>query len=283
MRVTESRKIATEVGRAVELTFITVLTIGFLGSSHCIGMCGGIVGALNSGLPESRRRSALMQFMHHFSYNFGRIISYMVAGTLVGLIGAQAEHLALARVLPIGGLIAGLFMVALGLYLAGWWRAVAGLENLGRHVWKYIQPLGKRFLPVQGPLHAFGLGLVWGWLPCGLVYSALALAMISASAERGAMMMLGFGLGTLPMLLVMGKASHHIAKIVRSPIMRQVAGVSVMLFGIYTGVTSLSGSHQHAASAQPVSQAMNDAQTAFSLMFGEACAAVGDAVGIDVN
>lgn len=240
-------------------------------------MCGGIVGALNAGLPEAEQRSLPRQVAHHLSYNFGRISSYIVAGTLAGFIGSQAERLAIGDILPIGGLIAGLFMIALGFYLAGWWRAVSGLEDLGRYLWKYIQPLGKRFLPVRNPLHAFGLGLVWGWLPCGLVYSALALSMISASPERGAWLMFGFGVGTLPMLLVMGKASAHIGKIVRSPMMRQVAGVSVILFGVYTGATSVNGSaHQHASNGAPVNQAMLDAQTAFSLMFGEVCAVVGD-------
>lgn len=262
----------------MELTFITALTIGFLGSTHCLGMCGGIVGALNSGLPETQNRSFLAQLSHHLTYNFGRMLSYGVAGVLAGLVGAQAQRFNLGNVLPIGGLIAGMFMVALGLYLAGWWRAVTGLETLGQYVWKYIQPLGQRFLPVKNPVHAFGLGLVWGWLPCGLVYSALALAMISASPERGGWMMLGFGLGTLPAVLIMGKASHHLSKIVRSPVMRQVAGVSVMVFGIYTAVGAINGhSHHHARTDEgsSVSQAMAQAQTAFSLMFGEVCAAVG--------
>lgn len=230
----------------MELTFLTALMIGLLGSTHCLGMCGGIVGALNAGSPKPIRSYA-SRAAHHFSYNAGRIMSYVFAGTLAGLAGALISHSALGTVVPIGRLIAGLFMIALGLYLAGWPQIINWLEKLGIHIWKRIEPLGRRFLPAKTPLHAFGLGLVWGWLPCGLVYSALALAIASASPGQGALIMLGFGLGTLPMLLAMGGAADYLLKLVRKPVMRQAAGACVVLFGIYTCFIALSGhGHQHA-------------------------------------
>ncbi len=266
----------------MELTFLTALTIGFLGSTHCLGMCGGIVGALNAGLPEPRRRSTLRRALHHVTYNAGRITTYVVAGTLAGLIGAQAQRFSPNDILPIGGLIAGPCMIALGLYLAGWWRAIAGLERIGHDLWQWIQPIGRRFLPVRNPLHAFGLGLVWGWLPCGLVYSALALAVISASPERGAWLMLGFGLGTLPMLLVIGKASEFLLKLVRSLVMRQCAGGLVILFGIYTIVSAAGDHHDHGHHAS-VSDSSNPApamaQSAYSLLYNEICLTLG--IGAD--
>ena len=266
----------------MELTFVAALTIGFLGSTHCLGMCGGIVSALNARLPQTQRPSHILRMAHHITYNAGRILSYVVAGGLAGLAGAQAQRLSPGDILPVGSLIAGLFLIALGLYLAGWWRAIAGLEHIGMHVWRWIKPLGRRFLPVQNPLHAFGLGLVWGWLPCGLVYSALALAVISASPERGAWLMLGFGLGTLPMLLVMGRASEYLGKIMRSPAIRQMAGALVILFGVYTLLIAFSGhehqlSSSHAAAAPD--NALSSAQTAFSLIFSKICLTQGG--GID--
>ena len=137
----------------MDLSLLTALTIGFLGSTHCIGMCGGIVGALNAGLPQTSRQPRFTPIAYHITYNAGQILSYSVAGGLAGLIGAQSSKIPLETVLPLGGLIAGLFMIVLGLYLAGWQRAFAWIESAGGHLWKYVQPLVKRFLPVNTPIH----------------------------------------------------------------------------------------------------------------------------------
>lgn len=228
----------------MDLSLLAALTIGFLGSTHCIGMCGGIVGALNTGTPRTLRQSRFSRIAYHFNYNAGRILSYSVAGAIAGLIGAQSTRMSLGVVVPVGELVAGLIMIALGLYLTGWSRIIARMEYAGQYTWKYIQPLGKRFLPVNTPMHAFGLGLIWGWLPCGLVYSALALSMLSASPSRGALLMLGFGLGTLPVLLMMGGAFEHLRGVVRSPTVRRLAGVAIIVVGVYTSVTAVIG-HAH--------------------------------------
>ena len=217
----------------MEFTFYTAMIIGLFGSTHCIGMCGGIVGALST---QTRRQSDLAWVAYLITYNAGRILSYTVAGMLVGLAGAQATNFSASTALPIGRLTAALFMIALGLYLADWWRAIGALEKAGLHIWRYIEPMGRRFLPAQTPLHVFGLGLVWGWLPCGLVYSALALSMTSVSPQQGALTMLGFGLGTLPMLLAMGNAVESLRKLARHSAIRQGAGLCIMLFGLYTGL-----------------------------------------------
>ncbi|MCW9034076.1 MAG: sulfite exporter TauE/SafE family protein [Rhodospirillales bacterium] len=257
----------------MELSFFTALTIGFIGSTHCIGMCGGIVGALNSGAPEATQKSLFSQVVFHLTYNMGRIISYCIAGALAGFIGSQSARIPLDVVLPIGGLIAGIFMIALGLYLAGWWRSFAWIENGGQYIWKYIQPLGKRFLPVKTPLHALGLGLVWGWLPCGLVYSALALAILSATPTQGAMLMLGFGIGTLPMLLTMGKGYEYLRGIARNLTIRRVAGVTIMLFGVFTTMTAFSKhNHMHAPTSHAGigEDALSQLQLAVTLFY-ESC------------
>jgi len=242
----------------MELTFYAALMIGLLGSTHCIGMCGGIVGALNAGL-ELSGRSPLSRAAHHITYNTGRIASYVAAGALAGLVGSMAAEFSLITVVPVGRLIAGLFMIALGLYLAGWWHAITALEKAGFHLWKRIEPLGRRFFPTRTPSHAFGLGLVWGWLPCGLVYSALALSMASAAAEQGALIMLGFGLGTLPMLFAMGGIAEHLMKVTRHPLLRQTVGACVVLFGVYTCAIAFygHGNHQTPASHAAVGQDMS--------------------------
>ncbi len=233
----------------METAVYTALTIGLLGSAHCAGMCSGIVGALNAGLPQAGR-SALARAAHHLTYNAGRIASYAAAGALAGLAGAVlARGAPPEAAVPAGHAVAGLFMVALGLYLAGWWHAVAGLERAGAHLWRRIEPLGRRFLPAATPARAFGLGLVWGWLPCGLVYSALVLAFATASPVEGALVMLAFGLGTLPALLAIGGLAARMTALMRRPVLRQVAGAIVVLLGLYTLATAVDGAAPHAHAA----------------------------------
>lgn len=138
-------------------------------------------------------------------------------------------------------LFAGLFMVALGLYLAGWWRGLARIERAGGVFWRRLEPLGRRFLPVTSPAQAFGVGLVWGWLPCGLVYSVLVWALASGSALDGALLLLSFGIGTLPTLLLMGVAAARIGRFVHRPWPRRIAGGLVMLFGVMMLMRIFSG------------------------------------------
>ncbi len=139
-------------------------------------------------------------------------------------------------------------MIVLGLYLTGWWHGILVIEKAGQRIWRVIEPLGKRFMPPRTPLQVFGLGLVWGWLPCGLVYSALALAAVSASPQRGTLLMLGFGLGTLPMLLAMGSVAGRLRKIVQHSLVREISGAIIILFGVYTCATAFNGQqHNHAA------------------------------------
>lgn len=234
----------------MEPTFYAAFLIGLLGSTHCVGMCGGIVGALNAGLPESRQTLPSLA-AHHVTYNAGRILSYVFAGVIAGLFGAQAAKFGLQTIIPIGAIIAGLVMIALGLYLAGLSHAITVIEKAGLHIWRRIQPLGQRFLPAKTPARAFGLGLVWGWLPCGLVYSALVLAIVSASPAQGAVVMLGFGLGTLPMLFAMGGVAGKLLAIVRRPVTRRIVGASIVLFGVYTCFTAFAIHGHHHASIDP--------------------------------
>jgi sulfite exporter TauE/SafE len=130
--------------------------------------------------------------------------------------------------------LAGLFMVAMGLYLAGWWVGLGRLERAGGVLWRRLEPYGRRLMPVRHPGQALALGLLWGWLPCGLVYSTLVWSVSSGGAWQGAALMLAFGLGTLPNLLLMGVAAGAIARLARDARVRQVAGGAVLLFGLWT-------------------------------------------------
>jgi sulfite exporter TauE/SafE len=129
--------------------------------------------------------------------------------------------------------VAGLFMVALGLYLAGWWRGLLRIEAAGGHLWRRIEPLGRGLLPVRRVRDAWALGLLWGWLPCGLVYSVLALALLSGSASRGALVMLAFGLGTVPNLLAAGLAVGTLRSALRRRGVRLAAGLAVVGLGVF--------------------------------------------------
>lgn len=213
----------------------SAFVVGLLGGVHCVGMCGGIVAALTFGLPPERRRGVGSTLPFLLAYNGGRIASYTVAGAIMGGAG-----MLIARLLPVQTAqrvllaLAGLFMVAMGLYLAGWWMGLGRLERAGGVLWRRLEPLGRRLMPVRHPVQALALGLLWGWLPCGLVYSTLVWAVSSGGAWQGGALMLAFGLGTLPNLLLMGVAAGAIARAARDARVRQVAGGAVLLFGLWT-------------------------------------------------
>ncbi|MES9934941.1 MAG: sulfite exporter TauE/SafE family protein [Sedimenticola sp.] len=217
------------------LPYISAFVVGLLGGVHCVGMCGGIVGAMTFGLPEQKRTNLLSMLPYQLAYNLGRMGSYVVAGAIMGGLGvllAQLMPVYYAQRVLMG--LAGLFMILLGLYLAGWWMVLNRVERLGGLLWKRIEPLARRLLPVQSPGQALLVGAAWGWIPCGLVYSMLINAVSSGGALNGAALMLAFALGTLPNLLVMGMLAGAAARLSRSDVARRVAGLMVILFGLYT-------------------------------------------------
>ena len=222
--------------------FLSALLVGLFGGVHCVGMCGGIVGALGMSLPRAGRRTPFVQLPYLLAYNLGRILSYTLAGALMG--GAGAWLMAgtgLRQAQGVLQLLAGVFMLLLGLYLAGWWGGLAHIERLGSRFWRHLEPLGQRLLPVRSLPGALGLGLVWGWLPCGLVYSVLIWSLSAGSAAEGALLMLGFGLGTLPTLLLMGLVAARLAAWVCRPWSRRLAGTLVFAFGVYTLLLAVRG------------------------------------------
>jgi len=211
-----------------ELSFLAVFLTGLLGGAHCVGMCGGIVAAI-SLQPGGRQ-----PFAFHLAYSAGRIASYSAAGALAGLIGSAAF---LSDTLyPVQqGLyfLAQVVLILLGLYLAGLNQSVLLLERVGGVLWRRVQPLLARVMPIRTLAQALSAGALWGWLPCGLVYSVLVSALASGGAGRGATLMLLFGLGTLPNLLLMGWAANSLRELVRRVWVKRIAGLGVASMGIW--------------------------------------------------
>ncbi len=212
---------------------LTALIIGLFSSVHCLGMCGGIAGALAWSLPAGTRDNRIRLAGYLGAYSVGRVGSYALAGAAVGWLGSGI-HAALS---PRDGYlllqwIAALLMTGIGLYIAGWFPRLAHMERLGLPLWRRLEPIGRHLIPVKGPGHALLYGLVWGWLPCGLVYSALLLAVATGSPERGASFMLAFGAGTLPAVLGMGMLAQWMGQLSRRMAVRRVAGLLLVAMGL---------------------------------------------------
>ena len=203
---------------------------GLMGGAHCIGMCGGIMSALTFAVPPSMRHPARLGGLL-MSYNLGRILSYMVAGALVAALGT------LVSLSPAAGVslqvVAAVMLILMALYIANWWKGLLRVEAAGRYLWRYLEPLGRRLMPVVHLPQAFALGAIWGWLPCGLVYSMLAWSLATADPLQGASLMGAFGLGTLPALLATGLAARQMGQLIRHPATRTVAALTIIGFALW--------------------------------------------------
>ncbi|WP_088328568.1 sulfite exporter TauE/SafE family protein [Lacimicrobium sp. SS2-24] len=218
---------------STEPLWLGALLIGLAGSVHCVAMCGGIVGALTFSIPQ--HKDALPFIL---SYHFGRILSYTAAGALTGSLGALFSHQVTHGVMILN-LLSGVFLIALGLYIANWWRGLAALEALGARLWKPLVPFSKRFIPFKHPISALPYGMIWGWLPCGLVYSTLSWSLASGGAKQGAIVMLMFGLGTLPALVTLGVFSQQLKGVLRQPITKNIIALCLLVLGSYIIVNAL--------------------------------------------
>ncbi len=222
-----------EFDLAFTTSFLVAFTMGLFSSVHCIGMCGSIIGTLTLSLsPEIRnQKKRLLPFV--FNYNIGRIISYTIAGALAGLI----ETLIVMPMGEITGhrflqLLSATIMTAAGLYIAGWFPRFAYIEKIGLRFWKLIEPAGRGLIPVKNCGQAFLFGMVWGWLPCGLVYSALALAATAGSIKQSALTMLFFGLGTLPAVIGIGIMTGMLTKLSKMQRFKQAVGLFMIALAL---------------------------------------------------
>ena len=226
--------------------------MGLMGAGHCAGMCGGIATALSFGARQASHRSALAMLPIVSAYNVGRLTSYAAAGALFGWIGSIGWSLFTPDdAVRYSRYVGFAFMVALGLYLMGWWRGLTYLERLGSRIWRRIEPIGRRFLPVRRPDQAALVGLVWGWLPCGLVYTGLSWALASGGALQGAYIMLAFGAGTLPALITMGLGGSWLSGWLGNAAVRTVAGLLVLVLAVFLLVYQPGHHHQEAQSPVP--------------------------------
>jgi sulfite exporter TauE/SafE len=219
--------------------------LGLFSTVHCVGMCGGIIGALSLSLPEAVRQQRLQHVLFISLYNIGRILSYSLAGFIVGYIGAEAasytDMSGGPSILRYTGVV---LMIAIGLYLAGWFPQLSRVERIGVPVWKVLEPIGRKLVPVTSMPRALLYGLIWGWLPCGMVYFVLVWALTSGSATQGALTMAAFGLGTLPSLLTAGLAMSSLKRFTQSKTTRQVVGVLVIAMAIGSLFMPMGG-HKH--------------------------------------
>ena len=229
-----------------DLTLISAFLVGLFSSLHCIGMCGGIIGALTFSLPENIRNSRWRLVPYVTAYNLGRITSYGLAGLIVGSLGNSVigflpsyGHLTLQ-------LAASLLMVGIGLYLAGWFPSFVKIEHLGKPIWKKLEPISQKLIPVKSPAHAYVFGLVWGWLPCGLVYTALIWSATAANMHDSALLMIAFGVGTLPAVMIAGILTGWFTRLVRISYIRAIIGMSIIIMALVMGYLALQPSaHDH--------------------------------------
>lgn len=208
--------------------------LGLLGAGHCFGMCGGIISALGFASDKGAARFI-------FAYNLGRIFSYACAGALVASLGyASATYLALG---PLLRGMAGLLLIAMGVSIAGWWQALSWLEKAGNIVWQRIQPLGRGLLPVRSFSSAVMLGVLWGWLPCGLVYTALAFAATAQTPYEGMLQMAAFGSGTIPAVVLGGLSTGKLGQLLQNKKLRLAFACLLIIYGVWTLLAAISGSH----------------------------------------
>ncbi len=208
---------------------LSALLFGLAGSTHCVGMCGGIAGSV----AMSRGSSGPAGLPLLLTFNAGRILSYAIAGFLIGLLGhALTSTPELTRWLRT---LAALIMVISGLYIAGWWQGAAYLERMGGILWRRVQPLSRVLLPADTLPKSLALGGLWGWLPCGLVYTTLIWAgSVSDQPATSALLMLLFGLGTLPAMMTTALLARQLRQVLQQKGVRKGAGLLVILFGLAT-------------------------------------------------
>jgi sulfite exporter TauE/SafE len=225
------------IDSAFQTSYLVAFIMGLFSSLHCVGMCGSIIGTLTLSLEPKIRENKRRLLPFVFNYNLGRILSYSIAGLLAGIIGSVLS-LPFAEGEAYRGLqiISAIIMTCAGLYIAGWFPGFAYIEKIGSRFWKVLEPFGRKIIPVKKLRHAFLFGMIWGWLPCGLVYTALALAATSGDIVQSALTMLSFGLGTLPAVVGVGVIGGMISKLARMNQFKQVIGILLIILALFAAL-----------------------------------------------
>lgn len=206
-----------------EIGYLSALALGLAGGGHCLGMCGGIAAALNLGGQRSLPVT--------IAYHGGRVLSYTLLGGLLGLIAGSIDLVAWTIALRY---LAGLLLIAMGLYVADWWRGMLALEKAGARLWQPVQRLSSRLLPIRNPLQGLALGLCWGLMPCGLIYSALAWSATAQNPLYSASLMFCFGLGTLPAMMAVSLGAGKVQSFLRKRGLKLFIAVMLIGSGIWT-------------------------------------------------
>ncbi|HUL13890.1 MAG TPA: sulfite exporter TauE/SafE family protein [Methylococcaceae bacterium] len=214
-------------------SYLVALVMGLFSALHCLSMCGSIIGSLTLSLRREIRENKAQLVPFVFSYNIGRITSYAIGGYFAGLLhnvlmlplGEGQGH----RILQI---ISALIMAGAGLHIAGWFPRFAYIEKAGAVIWHRIEPYGRRLIPVETLPQAYFFGMIWGWLPCGLVYAALTLAATAGNEVRSTFTMLAFGVGTLPAVVGVGIMTSLMVRLSSMRKFRQIAGISLILLAL---------------------------------------------------
>ncbi|GLO60966.1 cytochrome biogenesis protein [Vibrio sp. MACH09] len=220
----------------MNIDLIGALFVGFLGSAHCVGMCGGIASAMSINITAKSDRLLTI-----LCYNFGRLSSYTLAGFVVGGAISSASSLVTDySVLNWLRFLSAFVMIVLALHIGKWWQGIIYIEKLGQWLWRFINPIATKLLPLSSPFQALPLGFLWGWLPCGLVYSALTWAAVSGSGINGSLTMLAFGIGTLPSMLLVGISAEYVNRVKTSTVFRQIGAMLLLAYGGYIALSTFS-------------------------------------------
>ncbi|KPA51142.1 cytochrome biogenesis protein [Photobacterium leiognathi subsp. mandapamensis] len=222
----------------LNLDLYAAFLIGLIGAGHCVGMCGGVAAAITIGMPENTTNTK--RWVYLLNYNIGRLTSYTIAGALIGAALAGLSTLnGITNPLVYMRLFAAIMMIVLGLYIGQWWFGLTSIERIGQKFWRYISPLATTLLPLKSPVKALPFGFLWGWLPCGLVYSTLTWAAVSGSALNGATVMLAFGLGTLPAMLAIGGFADKLKTWLKNRVFRRISALLLIAYGLQTGYIAI--------------------------------------------
>lgn len=219
---------------------------GVAGSAHCFAMCGGLAGAFGMRV-RSSATAASNAFGNALPYHAGRLSGYAVAGAVSGLLGATLQAiLDLARIGAWLRTASGVLLLLIALRMLSPWNPLRWLETWGAKFWRRLQPLTRKTTALSGNAQAIALGFLWGWLPCGLVYSMLLFAALSGRAVDGAAILLAFGLGTLPSMLTSSVLASQAQHLLRSRWPRFASGALLLALGVWMIWISLpAAGHAH--------------------------------------
>lgn len=211
----------------------TAFGLGIFGGVHCIGMCGGLVTAFSYSLPRSHDNISA-QFSYQFCLSLGRIMSYTMLGAVIGMLGMGLLAGFNAQLILFLRVLSALFVILIGLHIVGFWKGLMYLERLGKHIWRPLSQIIKYVTPIHNHRRAIIMGMIWGYLPCGMVYSALLFSLSAGDWWLGALIMFSFGLGTLPALLLFGTSLSAYQQYVQKPTVRRWFGLLTILLGCFS-------------------------------------------------